>query len=256
MSAKPPLFFIHGMWSQPKVWDRFRAHFEPLGYDCHAPALPGHDVAPSDPVPTMLAGASLKDYVDALEIDARKCSEAPIIIGHSLGGLLAQLLAVRVQPRALVLLSTAPSASVFALSYEPLKSLWPIAKQWGYWTRATLMPPAAAMYGIFNNVPQDEAEAELKSLVHDSGRVLFQLSMPWFDKARGGFVDYAKLMMPTLVVCGDADRITPIGLSRRTARKLGGKVSFKEMEDFGHWIIGRQGAPIVSRHMDDFIAAL
>jgi pimeloyl-ACP methyl ester carboxylesterase len=254
--SKPPLFFIHGMWSQPKVWDKFRRHFELLGFECHAPALPGHDVAPSDPVPAMLASASVKDYVDALEAAARKCSEAPIIIGHSLGGLLAQLLAVRVQPRALVLLSTAPSSAVFALGIEPLKTLWPIAKHWGYWTRATLMPPAAALYGIFNNVPQDEAETEIKSLLHDSGRVLFQLSMPWFDKERGGFVDYSKLAMPTLMVCGDVDRITPLGISRATARKLGGRVTFKELDGFGHWIIGRQGAPIVSKHIDDFIAAL
>ncbi len=254
--AKPPLFFIHGMWSRPQVWDKFRTYFEALGYECHAPALPGHDVSPSDPVPTLLASMSVKDYVDALEAAAQKCGQTPIVIGHSLGGLLAQLLAVRLQPPALVLLSTAPSSSVFALGLEPLRTLWPIAKQWGYWTRATLMPPAAAMYGIFNNVPQDEVEAEIKSFVHDSGRVLFQLSMPWFDKERGGFVDYARLAMPTLMVCGGQDRITPIDVSRRTARKLRGKVTFYEMDDFGHWIIGRQGAPIVTKYMDDFISMI
>ncbi len=254
--AKPPLFFIHGMWSQPKVWDKFRSFFEPLGHECHTPALPDHDVAPNDPAPAMLAGYSVKDYVDALDTAVQKCDQAPIIIGHSLGGLLAQLLAVRVQPRALVLLSTAPSSSVFALGFEPLKTFWPILKQWGYWNRATLLPTASALYGVFNNVPTDEAETEVKALLHDSGKVLFQLATPWFDKERGGFVDYNKLTMPSLVICGDQDRITPLSVSRATARKLSGPMTFKEMDGFGHWIIGRQGAPIASKHISDFIAGL
>ena len=254
--TKPPLFFIHGMWSRPAVWDKFRAHFEPLGYECHAPALPGHDVSPADPAPALLAAASLKDYVDALEEAANACAAPPVIIGHSMGGLLAQLLAARVTHKGLVLLSTAPSSSVFALAFEPLRTLWPILKQWGYWTRATSLPPAAALYGIFNGVPHDEAEAEIKALVHDSGRVLFQLSTPWFDRERGGFVDYAKLGQPALLVCGDLDRVTPLDISKATARKLGGRVSFHTMDGYGHWIIGRQGTPVLVEKIDAFLATL
>jgi pimeloyl-ACP methyl ester carboxylesterase len=254
--AKPPLFFIHGMWSRAQVWDKFRIHFEALGYECHAPALPGHDVSPADPVPALLANATLQDYVAALEIEIKKCEPPPVIIGHSMGGLLAQLLAVRVQPAALVLLSTGPSSAIFAFGWSPLRTLWPIARHWGYWHRATLLEPAACRYGIFNTVPADEAEAEIKALVHDSGRVLFQMSMPWLDKSRGSFVDYAKLTMPSLLICGEADRIIPISVSRATARKLPGKTTWRELEGFGHWIIGQQGAPLVMQQIEALIVSL
>jgi len=254
-TEKPPLVFLHGMWSRPRVWDRFRARFEAAGYPTLAPAMPGHDVEPGEPVPPALAGYGLGDYVAAIEQACAGLATKPVLIGHSMGGLLAQLAAVRIQPRAIALLSTGPSSSIFALAADPVKTLWPVLKRWGYWREATLPPAESCRYGIFNGVEADETEAEIAALVHDSGRVLFQMGMPFLDQSGGSRVDYARLTCPALIVIGTEDRITPVGISRATARRLAGPVTYREMDGFGHWIIGRQGCETVAGHIEAFLAA-
>jgi pimeloyl-ACP methyl ester carboxylesterase len=254
--AAPPLLFIHGMWSRPRVWAALRETFDAQGHETHAVCLPGHDVEPGDPVPAGLERYGLQDYVDAVVAQARGLSAPPVLIGHSLGGLLAQLAGVIVQPRALVLLSPAPSAAILPTSLEPIRALWPILSRWGFWKLPTLPSREAALWGVFNGVPEAEAEAETTALVHDSGRVLAQLAFPWADGTRSAAVDFARLTCPALVITGDADRITPMEGARATARRLPGPLTYREMAGFGHWIIGRQGTPVVAQHVAAFLAKL
>lgn len=253
--SKPPLVFLHGMWSRPRVWDRFKARFEAAGYQTLAPVLPGHDVEPDAPVPPGLAGYAMADYVAAIEAACAPLTQKPVLIGHSLGGLLAQLVGVRIKPKALVLLSPGPSSGILAFSPSSIKSVWPIISRWGYWKQPTLPTREAALYGVFNGVEPDEAEAEIKALVHDSGRVMFQIGMPFLDSSGGTRVDYPRLGCPALIVIGTEDRITPLSVARATARLLPGRVTYREMDGFGHWIIGRQGWPIVADHIAAFLDA-
>ncbi len=244
----PVLFFIHGMWSFSGVWDGIRATLEAEGFETYAAKLPGHEGEPGD-----LATISLQDYVAALEQQAHELGRPLIVIGHSMGGLLAQLLAVRISPERLILLSTAQSAAIFALPWSALKTTWPVMRQWGYWTRPTTMPSDAARFGIFNAVEPEETARSIAHLVPDSGRVMFQIAMPFLDPTKGATVDYARLTMPTLVVCGDEDRITVPAVSDATARKIIGPVTRKEMSGFGHWIIGERGGPIVAQYIAKFV---
>lgn len=247
--TKLALFFIHGMWSYSAVWDRMRSLLEAEGFATHAGKLPGHEGEPGD-----LTRVGLVDYVAALETQVARLPETPVIIGHSMGALLAQLLAVKVKPRALILLSTAPSSGILALAPSAMRTTWPIMRNWGYWRQATHLPREAALYGIYNNVQVVEAEDEVSKLVPDSGRALFQIAMPFLDSSKGSFVDYGRLNMPSLVVCGIDDRVTPISVSRATARKLSGPVTYHELDGFGHWIVGEQGSPRVAREISKFLA--
>ncbi len=249
--AKPNLFFIHGMWSFAAVWETIRAELEAQGFATHAATLPGHDAVPGD-----LSTLGLADYVAALEAQAVALPEPPVIIGHSMGGLLAQLLATRLPHRGLVLLSTAPSAGILALHGSAIKTTWPVMKKWGYWHKPSAMTREAALYGIFNGVPDDEAEAAIAQLRPDSGRVMFQIGLPFLDKTKASVVDYKKLTAPTLIVCGTADRITPIAISRATARRVSGPVQYKEMDGFGHWLLGEQARPRVVKEISSFAEAL
>jgi pimeloyl-ACP methyl ester carboxylesterase len=173
-----------------------------------------------------------------------------------MGGLLAQLLAVRIKPKALVLLSTAPSRAILSLDLAPIKTLWPIINQWGFWNKPTRLPAEQALWGIFNGVSPHEAEAEVKAMLPDSGRVLFQIALPWLDRSQGSFVDYNQLQCPTLIVCGDQDRITPLEISRATARRLPGPVTYRELDGFGHWILGSAAQAKVFAHMEHFFQTL
>lgn len=254
MNDKAPFLLVHGMWSRPRVWERIRTHFEAAGRQVLAPALPYHDLTPRDPVPTLLATLGLNDYVNALEEVLADFDQPPVLIGHSMGALLCQLLAARRPPRALVLLSTAAAGNIWSLGWEPLRTAWDIVTTWGYWHRAIMLPPAAALYGVFNNVPADEAAEEISELIHDSGKAFFQIATAFLDMERTARVDYARLTCPALVLVGDDDRITPPSISAATARRLGGPVMYREMPGFGHWIIGRQGTDTVIAHIEAFLA--
>lgn len=234
--SRPPLFFIHGMWSRPQVWDRLRERLEAQGHATHAPALPYHDMEPGAGPAPQLAETGVGDYVAFLLDQVNRLSERPVIVGHSMGGMLAQLVAERSQPVGLVLLSPGPTASTGVLGVAPLRTVFGITKQPGWWKKPTLIDRERARWGVFNEVPTDITEREIDALVWDSGRVLFQMAMPWADPAKGTKVDYSRLAMPSLVVVGDRDRITPVGTARATARQLPGRVDYRELAGVGHWL--------------------
>ena len=235
-ASTPSLYFIHGMWSTPAVWAGLRARFEAAGYVTHAACLPYHDRDPALPPPPELGRMSVQDYIDHLVADIARLPEVPIIIGHSLGGFLAQAVAARVQPPALVLLSPAPSAKTGVLAPSSLRAMWGVIRHWGWWKRPTLLDDAGARYGVYNGVPTDVADAEIKALVWDSGRVLFELSLPGLAKAPAATIDFARLTMPVLIIVGAQDQITTAAVARATARAIGANVDYHELPDTGHWL--------------------
>ena len=256
MSAKPPLLFVHGMWSTPRVWDGMRAHFETLGHSTSAPALPLHDVDPAAPPLERLATLGVGDYVDAIVADADGAPGRPVIVGHSMGSMLAQLVAARVQPMGLVLLSPAATAATARLSIASLKTMSGVLTGRQWWKRPTRIDRERARSGIFNGVPDAAAEAEIDALVWDSGRVLLQMAMPFADKTRARAVDYAKLAMPALVVVGEEDRITPVAIARATARALKGPVDYRELPGVGHWLFHAPVVGAVTGAIEGFLRSL
>lgn len=232
------------MWGTSAVWDGLRARFEAAGHATHAPLLPLHDRRRDEVPPPGLAALGVQDYVDFLVDDVSRLAEPPVIVGHSMGGFLAQAVAARVQPAGVVLLSPAATTSTGAPGFAPVKTMWPTISKWGWWKRATLIDAASARWGIFNNVPPAIAEAEIDALVWDSGRVLAELSAPWAVRSGSAKVDYARLAMPALVMVGTEDRITPAGIARATARAWAGPVDYYELPGAGHWLFH---TPVVER---------
>jgi len=251
--TKPPLFFIHGMWSTPHVWNWFAARYRAAGHRVEAPALPYHDVDPAAPPSPILATIGVQDYVDALLAAVRELPETPVIVGHSMGGMLAQKVAETSGARGLVLLSPAPTAATQSLAVAPLRTVLGVTTKKNWWKSPTKIDAERARWGIFNNVPPEIASDEINKLVWDSGRVLFQLSMPWADKSRSAHVDYGSLDMPALVVVGDRDRITPVATSRATARELSGTTDYREIAGAGHWLFHDPVREQVAAEVDSFL---
>lgn len=245
--AKSPLLLIHGMWARPQLWRHMEGIFGQAGYDVINPPLPFHDVTPEDPVPEGLGDASLHDYVGFLEDVAKGLDQTPIVIGHSMGSLVAQLLAQKIQPPKLVLLSPAPSAGMFALYPSIIRTMAGIIFKWGFWHSPTLISEDAARYGIFNAVPEPEATNEINALIHDSGRVLHEMSNWFLDPTHAAKVDYEKLSMPTFIRVGGEDRVTPPGIARQTARRIKGPLDYAEIPGHGHWIVGEVMGPRVAQ---------
>ena len=255
----PPILMIHGMWSRPSTFARLRAELEPAGIRSAAVTLPHHDVPPGSPAPAPLASLKLANYVAALERDAADLGEKPVILGHSMGGILAQLLAERVQPRALILLSTAPSMQASTTSLSTLRTMWGVTGKWGWWNEATLLDEDSARFGVYNGVPEAETRPAIAELTWDSGPVLAQLAAPFLDSEKGSRVDYAKLRMPALVITGLEDRIVPAAVSRKTARLLGtggARVDYEEWAGVGHWLFHDAVRPRLASAISRFMASL
>ena len=232
---KPPVLLIHGMWSTPATFDRLRPVLEEAGHRTHAPCILFHDRPVSLPPHAALGELSITAYVDHLVAEAGKLGAPPVILGHSMGGLLAQMVAQRIPHAGLVLLSPAAAANSQSPSLDPFRTLKSVVLKWGWWEQPTLCDEAGARWGIFNGVPEDVTRREIDALVWDSGRVLAEMALPpLFGNVTR--VDYARLNQPALVVVGLNDRITPPGIARATARNLTGQIDYQELPGAPHWL--------------------
>ncbi|HSS81894.1 MAG TPA: alpha/beta fold hydrolase [Gaiellaceae bacterium] len=131
MAAAPQtIVLIHGMWMTPLSWEHWVERFHGQGHEVLAPAWPGLDKEPaalvSDPSP--LHGLSVTAVVDSYETIIRGLDRPPIIIGHSFGGLITQLLLDRGLGSAGVALGTATPRGVFPLPFSTLRASWPALK--------------------------------------------------------------------------------------------------------------------------------
>lgn len=232
---KPPILLIHGMWSTPATFDRLRLVLEAAGHATHAPCLLFHDRPACLPPHPALGEISITAYVDHLVAEAGKLGSPPVILGHSMGSLLAQMVAVRIPHAGLVLLSPAAAANSQSPSLDQVRTLKNVVLKWGWWNSPTRFDEAGARWGCFNGVPEAVAAMEISRLVWDSGRVLAQMALPplYGNVTR---VDYARLMQPALVVVGSADRTTPPGIARATARQIAGVVDYHEWPGVPHWL--------------------
>ncbi len=253
--SAPPIVFIHGMWSTPATFDRLRQRLEAAGYATHAPALPFHDRDPALPPPDELGALGLEDYIAFLAAEIARLPGPVIVAGHSMGGFLAQAVAARVGAAGLMLFAPAATAATNVPSLDPVRTLAGVVTRNKWWRSPTLIDARRARWGIYNGVPDDIATAEIYTLVWDSGRVLFEMALPFAARAPAFTVDHARLAMPALVIVGDRDRITPKGIARATARRLPGTVDYHELSGASHWLWWGEVEERVAALTSDWLAA-
>lgn len=232
--------FIHGMWGTPEVWRNWRAFAEARSWRTVAPALRYHDASPLTPPPA-LATTSLIDYVADLETYLRALPEKPVVVGHSMGGLIALLLCARGLARAGVLLTPAAPASVMALRPSNLLAFLRIQTTWGWWRKSHRATLAEALSHTFNTTDPNEGRERHAAFVHDSGRALFEMALPWLDRGKATTVDPRRVTVPLLFVAAEKDKLTPPGVVRRAAACFAAVATYREYPGQGHWVPGQPG---------------
>lgn len=231
------ILFVHGMWSQPWVWDNWKSRFESRGYHCVALTLPGH--RPGDP-DTALERLGIEDYVSAVEHQARQYF-APVLVGHSLGGLIVQQLATRMRLSAAVLVNTAVPAPLFPLRPVMLPGLARHFMRWGLWKSSFRLAEWEANHLLFNALPKHERRACHRRLTAESGRVAYQVGFGPLNLAGSNRVDRAGILCPMLALSGAKDHIIPVGASRRMAAWYGARLDYREYAAHAHWMLGEPG---------------
>src|SRR6267378_1092930 len=123
-----PVVFVHGLWLLPNSWDRWAAMFEEAGFTALTPGWPDdpETVAEANANPEILAHKTVGQVADHFEQIIRGVNAKPAVIGHSFGGLLAQILAGRGLASATVAIDPAPFRGVLPLPFSALKSAWPV----------------------------------------------------------------------------------------------------------------------------------
>jgi pimeloyl-ACP methyl ester carboxylesterase len=181
------------------------------------------------------------DYADDLERLLDGLDEPPILIGHSLGGLLAQMLAARRTLHALVLLApSAPWGMVPSTAFEffSAQALYLAGSCWQTIIRPTQWIAAA---NALDQLGEKERESVYTRFVPESGLATFETMLWLFDFKRATFVDPRSVVCPTLCIAGGRDRINPPATVRRLARRYGGRARYEELKNHSHWLIGEPG---------------
>lgn len=231
------IFMIHGMWGASWHWDNYKAFFEDKGYSCVASTLRFHDVAPQAEPNPQLATTSLLDYADDLEKEIKALGVKPIIMGHSMGGLLAQILASRGLAKAVVLLAPAAPSGIFALTPSVIRSFLSIQMTWGFWRKSTRQTFNEAAYSMMHLLSEQEQKEAYSKLVYESGRAIFEIGHWLFDSTRASKVDESKVSCPVLIMVGAQDRITPASVVRKIAKKYQPVATYKEFANHAHWVL-------------------
>lgn len=243
---------IHGMWGGGWHWDKFRRYFEDKGYRCIAPYLRHHDIAPDDPPPPGLGGTRLLDYAQDLEIEIKQLDEKPIIMGHSMGGLLAQILASRDLAKAAVLITPASPAGVVAITWSVLKTFREVLFRWGFWKKPHKISYEKAVYGMMGRLPEEERHDIYNRSVWESGRAATEIGF-WFAGVKGAQVDSSKLTCPLLVISASEDNITPAKVVKKVAEKYKPPVTYMDFEGHAHWVIREPGWEKAAGYIDRWL---
>ena len=236
-----PVVFVHGLWLLPSSWDRWTEVFEEAGYAALTPGWPDdpETVAEAKANPEVLADKGVGDVADHFEQIIRQLARKPVIIGHSFGGLLAQILAGRSLASATVAIDPAPFRGVLPLPISALRSAWPVLGNPANRHRAIPLTYGQFRFAFANAVSEEEAKQLYETFaVPASGKPLFQAATanlnPWTEvqvdtenPGRG----------PLLIISGEKDNTVPHAIAHASFKQQEMNINateFVEMPNRGH----------------------
>jgi alpha-beta hydrolase superfamily lysophospholipase len=212
------IVFIHGAWLSPVSWTAFMTEFTAKGYECQAPAWPYLDCPVSElranPAPE-LAHLGITEIVDHYAKLISAFAQPPILIGHSFGGLIVQLLLDRGLGAAGVAIDPAPARGILA-GPVTIKTGWPVLSTWKGWAKVHTMPETAFASGFGNALAAGEQhEAYRDFIVPAPGRIFFQAAFGIANKIHWNNPKRA----PLLLTAGGLDRTVEPGMVRKNYKK-------------------------------------
>jgi pimeloyl-ACP methyl ester carboxylesterase len=263
MTAPDTVVLVHGLWVTPRSWEAWIAHFEAKGLRVLAPAYPGFDIEVEAlrEQPDVIAGLTVAETVEHLAAVVESVETPPVIMGHSFGGTLTQLLLARGLGSAGVVIDSAPTEGVRVTPVSQARSLFPALKNPANRHRAVGFTPEEFHYAFTNTLTAEESKAVWdRYAIPAPGYWVWEYGL--FANFKPGhqdtWVDYRKDRAPLLFVAGGADHIMPPSVNRSNAKHYEHSpalTDYHEFEGRDHWTCGAPGWEAVADHALDWALA-
>ena len=226
-----PIVLIHGLWLSPDSWQAWIDRYRAAGHIVHAPDWP------QDP------GIGLAEAVDHFDAFVRSLPDPPILIGHSMGGLITQLLLDRGLGRAGVAIQPSKPRGVRRVPMSMLRSIWPVLRDPRNRRREVPISPAHFHYVFANTISRADSDRwHARLAIPAPGRVIFDVAVADLrpkSKAANA-VDFARSdRAPLLLIAGDRDNLMPMSVvfeNFARYRRTSAATDFKVFHDRPHLI--------------------
>ena len=218
-----PLMLIHGAWLSARSWEKFAGYFTERGYDVSTPEWPRKDgdVEELREDAETLAGLGLNEVVDHHERLIRELDQPPVLVGHSFGGLIVELLLDRGLGRAGVALSPAPAKGILVLPFSSLKAAAPALAHPSRWHGIVPLTQEEFTYAFVNTfTPEDAAAAYERYAVPETGQIFYEAGFANFHLHPPTEVHFKKEeRAPLLIVGAEKDNTVPASLAKKQYAK-------------------------------------
>ena len=244
-SIVTPVVFVHGAFCGGWAFDAFREPFEAAGFETHAPNLPHHERGADL---EQLALAGLNDYAQSISHYVRGLRAPPVLVGHSLGGLVVQLAATHTPVAGLVLVAPSAPWGVPPTTLDEQTHQFGLTLLGDYWRRPIPPDYRVARQTTLDRLTRDDARHAFARFVPESGRAIREAVQWWSDHSMASQAPVYRIKAPVLGLAGGKDRVNPPSTVRRTiARFPDGQAHFHEFPEMSHWLVGEPEAADVAK---------
>ena len=255
-----PLMLIHGAWLSARSWENFAGYFEKRGFSVSAPEWPRKhgDVEELRAEADELKGLGIAEIVDHYEALIGGLVERPVLVGHSFGGLIVELLLDRGLGRAGVAMSPAPPKGILVLPFSSLKAAAPALAHPSRWHGIVTLTPEEFTYGFVNTFSDAEAAAAYERYaVPETGQIFYEAGFANFRMDPPSEVDFKNDdRAPLLVVGAGEDKTVPASLARKQYEKYqpsAAKTDYLEFDGRPHLLMAAEGWEEVAMSIDSWL---
>jgi non-heme chloroperoxidase len=255
-----PVVFIHGLWLLASSWERWAAVFEEAGYTALAPGWPDdpETVDEANANPRAFAGKTIAEVADHFAEVIGRLQRKPAVVGHSFGGLLAQIIAGRGLAEVSVAVDPAPFRGVLPLPISALRAALPVLQNPANRKRAVALTYGQFRFAFANAVSEEEAGELYRTFaVPAPGAPLFQAATANLNPRTEANVDSANPDRgPLLIISGEKDRTVPWAIANASYKRQtrnAGVTEIVEIPDRGHSLTIDSGWRKVADTALDFV---
>lgn len=241
MATHPPLVFIHGLYTNVDSWKPWLDRAKKAGFDARAVEWPGHKGSPEElraKPPAGLGALTFDDILVAVRDDIVARADNPVLIGHSIGGLLALKLLSMGVGRAAVAITPAPPRGIVSTSSVFVRANFPHVNPFSG-NKPIRMTKKRFFFTFGNASTRAESDAAFDQWVVPESR-----NIPRSTLTHQGAVDLGATQAPRLLIGGEVDHLIPEALVKKIARayaKAGAPADYRQAAGKSHLVCNQWG---------------